>query len=345
MPSKSIHYTTPDISYAFEMANTNHLHSIYQPHRFHTKSSESNEPTCALCLTSLSSNSDAKICEKCYKKHNFNQRYSTYAIAAAAAAAAAAVSSASMDSASAIAAETVVEFNCNICHKSLPSGVKLEEHLIEHSFQGCDDRGYTCYICSSVFTSTSGLRQHMANHGPNSRPYDCSHCPAKFFFRAELENHTIEHEAGIIPSGHMVAPPQPSIIASMVVAAATASGSPSRHSVDRTPPRHQDKPDEHSDDREDDADECLDIDERPIKVESHDANDDDDEYIEIEKLVEYPIKGDQDQASVHSDKVVTHNDDDDMDNDQKTDLFYSNESKLHNNNNMNNNNNGTAQSA
>lgn len=31
------------------------------------------------------------------------------------------------------------------------------------------------------------------------RPYDCNLCSRKFFFRAELENHSIDHENGRIP--------------------------------------------------------------------------------------------------------------------------------------------------
>lgn len=75
-----------------------------------------------------------------------------------------------------------------------PSALKLQEHLIEHTFAGCEDRGYICYICSSVFTVSSGLQSHILEHGPNARPYDCNLCPAKFFFRAELDHHAIEHE-------------------------------------------------------------------------------------------------------------------------------------------------------
>lgn len=31
-------------------------------------------------------------------------------------------------------------------------------------------------------------------HGENSKPYDCSRCTLKFFFRAELEHHSFMHE-------------------------------------------------------------------------------------------------------------------------------------------------------
>lgn len=89
------------------------------------------------------------------------------------------------------------EYRCNICKTFIVSAVKLQEHLIEHSFKGCEDRGYSCYICSTVFTVPSGLQLHMDEvHGSGSKPYDCNMCPAKFFFRAELENHLLDHEQG-----------------------------------------------------------------------------------------------------------------------------------------------------
>lgn len=180
-------------------------------------------------------------------------------------------------------ADQFIEHNCNICNKVLSSDIKLGEHLIEHSFQGCDDRGYTCYICSSVFTSTTGLHQHMNTHGPNSRPYDCNLCAAKFFFRAELENHLIEHEAGRISTTTMynsvpavVSTPQKDIVA-----------------IERSS-----SADQISDN--DDKDE-IETHEMVIKVESEERNDDDDEYIEIEKLVEYPLQ--QDDKNVELDDI------------------------------------------
>lgn len=102
--------------------------------------------------------------------------------------------------------DPINEHFCNLCKKIFATIAELEAHLIEHSFQGCDERGYKCYICSSIFTLPSGLHQHMLEHGANYRPYDCSLCPNKYFFRAELENHLIDHENGRIdvhrPSSH-----------------------------------------------------------------------------------------------------------------------------------------------
>lgn len=125
----------------------------------------------------LPSTSDAKVCEKCFKKHNFSSKFQNFTVPEQ---------------------PREIEHKCNICKIYLPSSVKLQEHLIEHSFKGCEDRGYSCYICSAVFTAPAGLQIHMPEHGTNSKPYDCNLCKSKFFFRAELENHLINHENGRI---------------------------------------------------------------------------------------------------------------------------------------------------
>lgn len=82
---------------------------------------------------------------------------------------------------------------CYICNQvSFDTPLKLQCHLIEHTFEGCSS--FTCYMCSSVFTTATGLQQHMIEHGLHTRPYDCSLCHLKFFFRAELDNHMVTHE-------------------------------------------------------------------------------------------------------------------------------------------------------
>lgn len=125
-------------------------------------------------METLPSTAETRICENCFKKHNFSQNAQpTY---------------------HKNPQPKEIESQCNLCKKVYPSALKLQEHLIEHTFAGCEDRGYICYICSSVFTVSSGLQSHILEHGPNARPYDCNLCPAKFFFRAELDHHAIEHE-------------------------------------------------------------------------------------------------------------------------------------------------------
>lgn len=64
-------------------------------------------------------------------------------------------------------------------------------YVAEHTFAGCPT--FTCYLCSAVFTAAHGLQSHMLEHGPAARPYDCPHCTQRFFFRAELDNHSFIH--------------------------------------------------------------------------------------------------------------------------------------------------------
>uniref|UniRef100_A0A336LY32 CSON005564 protein n=1 Tax=Culicoides sonorensis TaxID=179676 RepID=A0A336LY32_CULSO len=155
--------------------------------RFHTKTTtENSEHTCALCLDPIPATSDKKICESCLKKHNFSATkilppMHPYRP----------IRRASDTSGS----STKQDIECNLCKKVFTSAAKLQEHLVEHTFAGCEDRGFICYICSSVFTGSNGLILHMQQeHGNNAKPYDCSRCPAKFFFRAELEHHDFIHE-------------------------------------------------------------------------------------------------------------------------------------------------------
>ncbi|GLH11418.1 Uncharacterized protein GBIM_16200 [Gryllus bimaculatus] len=80
---------------------------------------------------------------------------------------------------------------CRLCRRVLASPLKLQAHLIEHTFAGCG--AFTCYLCSAVFTAAAGLQSHMLQHGLHARPYDCSRCALRFFFRAELEHHSYSH--------------------------------------------------------------------------------------------------------------------------------------------------------
>lgn len=172
-----------------------------------------------------------------------------------------------------------VEHRCNICKTFIVSAVKLQEHLIEHSFKGCEDRGYSCYICSTVFTVPSGLQLHMDEvHGSGSKPYDCNLCTAKFFFRAELENHLLDHEQGrvkvkrrdVIEDVMQVPKPHQN------------NNNNNQYSNNNT-----DKPIK-SEELELEttprlADVCLEI----VPKAEHD---DEEEYIEVEKVIEVPLK-------------------------------------------------------
>lgn len=84
-----------------------------------------------------------------------------------------------------------VVHNCALCLQSFDSPSKLQCHLIEHSFVGCQE--FRCYLCNMTFSLSQPLMQHMLNSHFDERPYDCvvPKCQQKFFFRAELDNHTL----------------------------------------------------------------------------------------------------------------------------------------------------------
>lgn len=136
-------------------------------------------------MAPLTSGTEIKLCKKCYEKHSSQPGLGSY-------------TKRTTPERDHVQIDPINEHFCNLCKKIFATVTELEGHLIEHSFQGCEERGYKCYICSSIFTLPSGLHQHMLEHGANYRPYDCSLCPNKYFFRAELENHLIDHENGRI---------------------------------------------------------------------------------------------------------------------------------------------------
>lgn len=83
---------------------------------------------------------------------------------------------------------------CRLCARQFDTPLKLQAHLIEHTFAGCP--AFACYLCGCMFTAAANLQRHMFDqHGGavELRPYDCSRCLLKFFFRAELENHLLSH--------------------------------------------------------------------------------------------------------------------------------------------------------
>lgn len=134
------------------------------------------ENVCALCLEAIPNAVDAKVCEKCCRKHKFNSRdrFDPNNLPSN--------------------GRSYSENRCNLCKMILPHVQKLQEHLVEHTFAGCEDRGFICYICSAVFTAPNGLLGHMTEHGLNAKPYDCNLCIQKFYFRAELDHHLVDHE-------------------------------------------------------------------------------------------------------------------------------------------------------
>ncbi|XP_052862747.1 zinc finger protein 423 homolog [Anopheles cruzii] len=186
--------------------------------KFHTKSPDTNERTCALCLEPLPSQPEAsatKICDPCLKRHNFPSKLlsmnflkpPTTATATSVPTATTTTATTTLSSSHHHRMATSPEptlgssppsVQCNLCRKALPSAHKLQEHLIDHTFAGCEERGYVCYICSAVFTSSAGLQAHLpvAHSNATAKPYDCERCGVAYFFRAELEHHLAEHELG-----------------------------------------------------------------------------------------------------------------------------------------------------
>lgn len=173
-------------------------------------------------------------------------------------------------------AESLPEHFCNLCQKSFSAASELEEHLIEHSFRGCEDRGYNCYICSAIFTLPSGLHQHMIEHGPRYRPYDCNLCAKKFYFRAELENHLVDHE-----SGRVGTPRQ----AQTDTHSNASNGSKSVH-LKHEPDNEHSQTKLSNDDSASEKDRDSEFKIESQKYSSEENAEEDDEYIEVEQIGE-----------------------------------------------------------
>lgn len=237
-----------------------------------TSSVENIERNCALCLDALPPKTDSKVCKKCYEKHNTQVKFGSFHLSNDAA-----VDQMAKDAAAKLIAESLPEHYCNLCQKSLNTAIELEEHLIEHSFRGCEERGYNCYICSAIFTLPSGLHQHMIEHGPSYRPYDCGLCAKKFYFRAELENHLIDHENGRIPTA--IQPSQTDSESNDQKQIHLKREHDSEYS-NQTKPSKEDDPD-HENDKDSDLHQKQ---QHPNSCETN--ADDDDEYIEVEQIVD-----------------------------------------------------------
>ncbi|CAH2050431.1 unnamed protein product, partial [Iphiclides podalirius] len=131
--------------------------------RFHLRPNE-DEQRCAICLRPLAESEageGVRACTACYARHSTPRP------------------------------PPIADNDCRLCRRSLGSPTRLQAHLIEHTFAGIG--AFTCYLCSAVFTSAAGLQRHLPEHASAPRPYDCARCGAKFFFRAELDNHAFVH--------------------------------------------------------------------------------------------------------------------------------------------------------
>lgn len=147
-----------------------------------------------MCLEILPKSNTKKICDSCIKKHNFTPTSAAHQTSSSA--------PAKSNESGGTSNIDNIPIQCNLCKKIQLNAYKLQEHLIEHTFQDCgsSSNGYVCYICTSIFTSAAGLQQHIHQEhekndmDKNIKPYDCNVCDAKYFFRTELEHHVFEHE-------------------------------------------------------------------------------------------------------------------------------------------------------
>lgn len=241
--------------------------------RFHVSASSGDNVgrSCALCLDTLPPKTDSKVCKKCYEKHNNEVKYGSFQFSKDSA-----DIQMTKDTPIKSIVEPLPEHYCNLCQKSFGISIELEEHLIEHSFRGCEERGYNCYICSAIFTLPCGLHQHMIEHGPSYRPYDCNLCAKKFYFRAALENHLIDHENGRITTPSVQQQPQADT-------SSNTSNDPKqlRLKHERDNEYNQIKVSNENSDNEKDKD----TDSRQQNIGEANA-DDDDEYIEVEQIGE-----------------------------------------------------------
>lgn len=113
-------------------------------------------------------------------------------------------------------------FSCDQCDESYQSSHKLENHknLVHLKMRpyGCDKCGkqfttpihlkhhkqvhetakkYQCSLCSTMFTSLSGLKKHMLRYHSEQRPHACESCGKSFVCNSELVMHTLKAHSTI----------------------------------------------------------------------------------------------------------------------------------------------------
>lgn len=81
---------------------------------------------------------------------------------------------------------------CNICKSSIEFEV-FRDHLIEHEMK---NGIISCVICTSIFTSIIGLKDHIREHTltPMDLKETCDKCSSRFLYPSELLHHKHEHE-------------------------------------------------------------------------------------------------------------------------------------------------------
>lgn len=81
---------------------------------------------------------------------------------------------------------------CNLCKTNIETE-KFRDHLIEHEME---NGTITCTVCSSIFTSIAGLKEHIRDHNITAIDLKevCPKCSSRFLYPSELSHHLKEHE-------------------------------------------------------------------------------------------------------------------------------------------------------
>lgn len=84
---------------------------------------------------------------------------------------------------------------CNICKSSIEFEL-FRDHLIEHEMK---NGIISCVICTSIFTSIVGLKDHIREHTltPMDLKETCDKCNSRFLYPSELLHHQHEHEGNL----------------------------------------------------------------------------------------------------------------------------------------------------
>lgn len=105
-----------------------------------------------------------KICNSCMTKHNFSLNATS---------------------------KTQLQL-CNLCKNNIEAE-KFQDHLVEHEME---NGTISCAICTSIFTSIIGLKEHIREHNMTALDLKevCPKCNSRFLYHSELKNHLHEHE-------------------------------------------------------------------------------------------------------------------------------------------------------
>ena len=81
---------------------------------------------------------------------------------------------------------------CNLCKNSIEAE-KFQDHLVEHEME---NGSVSCAVCSSIFTSIIGLKEHIREHNLTALDLKkvCPKCNSRFLYNSELSHHLQEHE-------------------------------------------------------------------------------------------------------------------------------------------------------